>query len=240
MESTFFDINQLPQEEGLLVFGISMNRIGNIQSAENCFIHMKDLAEKITKTEGVGLVTVYSDYLYFHSEQPAHVLRDRYKELMVAHKDGFMNLVKKNPVWIPKAFSFMTFGQLLLDNSKEFKVGFDKIFELYNQDKDFQRYVHEDIKKSEHGFGEKEVSFILEEITFFYLATKGALSFNNQFVHQTEKWILNAYPGEPLRSEIYLYKKNPLKLSNEKNKYENSYYDLQAKIVYDLTKFVLD
>jgi len=239
MSQELFDINQLPKEEGLLVLGISMNRIGNIQSAENCFFHMKDLAQKIVKTEGVGLVTVYSDYLYFHSEEKAHILRDRYKELMLAHKDGFMNLVKKDPVWIPKAFSFLTFGQLMLDNSKIFKSAFDKITVIYSEDESFRKYVHEDVKKTEHGFGEKDITFILEEITYMYLAAKGELVFNNAFVNKTEQWILNMYPGEPLKSEIYLFQKNPLKLSNPKNKYENSYYDVDAKVLYDFSQCIL-
>lgn len=199
MDHTFYDINQLPQEEGLIVLGISMNRIGNVQSSEDCFNQISYLASKIVKTEGVGLVTLYSDYLYFHSDEPAYMLRDRYKELMVAHKDGFMNLVKKDPVWIPKAFSFLTFGQLILDNSKEFKSAFDKIFTMYSEDEQFQKYVHEDIKKTDHGFGEKDVVFILEEITYMYLGAKGSLTFNNYFINKTEKWVLNAYPGAPLK-----------------------------------------
>lgn len=240
MENTFYDINQLPSEEGLIVFGISMNRIGNIQSSEKCFNYMANLANKIVKTEGVGLVTLYSDYLYFHSDEPAHILRDRYKELMLAHKDGFMNLVKKDPRWIFKAFSFLTFGQVMLDNSKEFKRALDKILQMYNDDILFKKYVEEDAKKTEHGFGEKDILFILEEITLFYLAAKGVIVFNNLLVNKTEKWILNAYPGRPLKSEIYLFQKNPLNLSNQQNKYENSFYDLDGKVLYDLTKCSLE
>jgi hypothetical protein len=37
---TFFDINKFPKEEGLLLFPISLSRIGNAQTAENCFLYM--------------------------------------------------------------------------------------------------------------------------------------------------------------------------------------------------------
>ncbi len=236
-ENQFFDINQLPQEEGLLLFGISMNRIGNIQSPEKCFSYMEHLGGKIpVKTEGVGLVTLYSDYLYLLSNEPANVLRDRYKELMWSHKDGFMNLIKKDPRFVPKAFSFLSFGQVMLDNSEVFRPALDKVVALYRDDPVFKNLVDKDCKITDHGLGENERMFILEEITFFYLAAKGRLVFNNSFVNRTEQWILPVYPGKPLQCEAYLYQKNPLGLHNPKNKYENSCYDSQDKKVYDLLK----
>ena len=95
MPQVFFDINQLPQEEGIIFMGVSMSKIGNTQSAEKCVKYTEHLGTKITKTEGIGMIICYGDYLYFHSEEKANILRDRYKELMISHKSGFLNLLLK-------------------------------------------------------------------------------------------------------------------------------------------------
>lgn len=229
----FFDINKLPSEEGILFFGISMNRIGNVQSAEKCFEYLKWIDTKIAKTEGIGMVMWYGDYLYFHSEEKASVLRDRYKDLMLQHKNRFLRIIGKDPAWIKKAFSFYTFGQVMLDNSEIFSSAWSAILELHAKDGLFQKCVEEDCVRAGHGFAEKEKMFILEEITAYYLASKGKLNFNNRFVPGTEKWVLLGYPGKPLKSEVYLYQRNPLKLANPQNPFEDSYYDLEGKVLYD-------
>ena len=236
----FFDLNKFPKEEGILFFGISMNRIGNIQSAEKCFEYLQWIDTKIEKTEGIGMVMWYGDYLYFHSDQPASILRDRYKSLMLQHKNGFLNILSRDPAWVKKAFSFYTFGQVMLDNSEVFLSAWEKILELHATDALFKQYVEEDCARTSHGVGEKERMFILEEITAYYLASKGQLNFNNRFVPGTEKWVLLGYPGKPLKSEVYLYQKNPLKLTNIKNKFENCYYDLESRTLYDYHRIDLE
>jgi hypothetical protein len=73
----------------------------------------------------------------------------------------------------------------------------------------------------------------------FYLSQKGTFRMNNRFVTDAEKcWTLQAYPGKPLKSEIYLFQKNPLKLDNEKNPYQNCYYDLEDKVLYDYSRIM--
>jgi hypothetical protein len=236
----FFDLNQFPKEEGIIVFGISMSRIGNRQSAVECFKDLELLGKKITHTEGIGLVTLYGDYLYFHSDAPAGVLRDRYKELMSQHKNGFLDLLTKDPAWIKKAFSFLTFGQVFLDNSEVFSSAWSKLLQFYAADEKFRGFVLHDVGRVGGDLGERGVSFILEEILIFYLASKGQLKFNNRFVSGTEKWILFAYPGKPLMSEIYLYQYNPLGLKNQVNVYENCYYDLEKKLLYDYSRLDIE
>jgi len=240
-ENKFFDINKLPTTEGILFFGISMNRIGNAQSPKKCFEYLKHLASKIQHTDGIGMVIWYGDYLYFHSDDPAHKLRDRFKTLMISHKNAFLNLLKKDRKWTHKAFSFTTFGQMLLDNSDAYQEAYVAVENLYKNDSMFRKYVEEDCKSTGHNVGEKETRFILEEITMFYLSQKGSFRLSNKFVSDSEKtWVLQAYPGALLKSEVYLFRKNPLNLSNPKNQYENCFYDLEKKLLYDYSRVDLD
>jgi hypothetical protein len=240
-KNTFFDINKLPTTEGIFFLGISMSRIGNEQSPKKCFEYLQHLASKIQYTDGIGMEMWYSDYLYFHSENPAYALRNRFKEQMISHKNAFINLLRKDRVWTRKAFSFKTFGQILLENSDVYPLAYKSVQDLYKNDPAFKKYVDEDCLIAGHGSDEMSRNFILEEISMFYLSQKGSFRLNNQFVTDTEKnWVLQAYPGKPLKSEIYLFQKNPLDLSNPKNPYENCYYDLDGKILYDYNRINLD
>ncbi len=240
-KNKFYDINKFPTTEGILLLGISMNRIGNTQSPKKCFEHLKHLASKIQHTDGIGMVILYGDYLYFNSDEPANKLRDRFQSLMISHKNALLNLLKKDRKWTHKAFSFSTFGQMLLDNSGAYQKTYVAVNNLYSNDAVFRRYVEEDCKPTGHDVGEREARFILEEITMFYLSQKGTFHIGNSFVTDSEKnWILQAYPGKYLKSEVYLFKKNPLNLSNPKNQYENCFYDLEDKILYDYSRVELD
>jgi hypothetical protein len=240
-KNTFFDISRLPTTEGIFFLGISMSRIGNAQSPQKCIEYVRHLASKIQYTAGIGCELWYGDYLYLHTDEPAGLLRDRFKEDMISHKNGFMRLLQKDRVWTHKAFSFKTFGQILLENSDIYPLSYSAVKTLYKSDLRFRQYVHKDCTRVGQSIGERAVNFILEEIAMFYLSQKGAFRLNNKFITDTEKtWTLQAYPGKPLSSEVYLFQANPLKLSNPKNMYENCYYDLESKLLYDYTRLDLE
>ena len=50
-----------------------------------------------------------------------------------------------------------------------------------------------------------------------------------------EEWILNCYNGKPHRSQIYIHKKNLLKIKSE-NPYHDSWYDLDNKKLYEFER----
>ena len=232
-----FDINKFSEDEGIVLFCISMSRIGNAQSPQKCFEYLHHLASKIEYTNGIGLVFLYGDYLYLQSDQPAFVLRSRFLGQMVVHRNALMKLLRKDRKWTLRCFSYKTFGQLILDNAVAFQSAMKAVHELYKKDLTFKKHVQDDCLDTGHQVGEREVDFILEEIAALYLAQKGVLKLDNKFILDSEvKWILQVYPGKPLKSEIYLFQKNPLKLSNPKNVYENSFYDLEEQVLYDYLK----
>jgi hypothetical protein len=48
------------------------------------------------------------------------------------------------------------------------------------------------------------------------------------------------YPGKPPKHLIYLYQLDPFKLSNPKNKFQNCFYNLESKKIYDFNRLDLD
>jgi hypothetical protein len=79
----------------------------------------------------------------------------------------------------------------------------------------------------------------LEEILILYLISKGKIRLCNDYVQDKQKWILQCYPGKPIFSEVYLFQKNFFRLENKQNIYQNSFYDLEEKKLYDYKKMVL-
>ena len=232
----FYDLNKMPQQEGLLVFGVSMSRIGNAQSARKCFDYMESFIPKILYP-AVGLVFLYADSLYLYSDEKASILKKRFQNLIHSHKNEFSKLLKKHPLRIPKSISYLAWNQLVLE-TREFFDYFGKIQRIYKQDKKFQEYVKKDIGKKNPS--QNEIDFILEEILIFYLISKGRVRLYNDYVQDKQKWILQCYPGKPLMSEVYLFQKNFFKLNNKDNVYENSFYDLEEKRIYDYNRLDLE
>ena len=61
--NTFYDINKLPAEKGLILFGLSMNKLQNRQSAEMCIEDIRHLGIRKMSRPLIGLNFIYSDYL---------------------------------------------------------------------------------------------------------------------------------------------------------------------------------
>lgn len=242
MKNEFFDINKFPAESGILVFPISMSKISNSQNAQKCFEYMEHFTQnrKAVVKPHVGLNFVYGDYLYLHSDEKSHVLRNKFLPLIIGHRQNFINIIKRNPWYIQHAFGFTTWNQAFLE-CDSFMNYVGKLKQLYSQDKKLQKYIQEDLENfGKKKLDEHQLNFFLEEILLFYLIAKGKLKLHNEFVQGHEKWTLICYPGPPLKSEIYIFQKNPFKLSNPENKYENCYYDLDKKILYDYTRVDLE
>ena len=233
LKNKFFDINKLPSGWGILVFPISMSRISNSgQNARACFDYLVDINKKIQEPK-VGVTFVYGDYLYFHSNEKSFVLKQRFQELVIDHKNAIYNLLtskegKKHFQIIP-AFTFCTWNQLYLwtDNFKAYMM---RLADMAKKDKVLQKCLQEDAKVLGRKLDENQKMFLLEESLVAYLVSKGKINIYNEYVHGREKWLLWCYPGKPPKTQAYIFKKNIFDLHMEENKFENSVqYDLLNK-----------
>ncbi len=105
----FFDINKLPPEKGLLLFGLSMNKLLNRQDAEHCLEDVRHFSpSKITKPL-LGLNFIYSDFLYLYSDKPAPELKHSLMNQVIDHRNSFQKLVEKNNIefQIQHGFNYM-------------------------------------------------------------------------------------------------------------------------------------
>ncbi len=231
---SFYDINKFPKKSGLLVFGISMSKVSNSQSAPEVLKQIEYFYKKILYPH-VGVQIVYTDTLYLNSQDPAFGLKNKYQTLMLSHKAELEKLIAKKPYLIPTAFAFNSWSQTILQ-TKSFFYYLGQLKATYKADPDFRRCVEQDILASKKELNSMNIEYILEEITMMYLISKNKVCFQNQYLQNQPEWTLFCYPGEPLKSETYLHNHNLLKLKNPGNCYENSFYDLKDRKLYRYTQ----
>ncbi|MEQ1500122.1 MAG: hypothetical protein ABL917_01970 [Parcubacteria group bacterium] len=237
----FFDINKLPGEKGLLLFGLSMNKLQNRHSAEKCLEDIRHFSPSKISKPLVGLNFIYSDFLYLYSDKPAPELKNSFMNEVIGHRNSTHKLIEKNNIefQIQHAFNYMVWNQLYV-GTKDFNQLFAKLKKIYKEDITFQKYIEQDCKVFGREMGENQVNFFLEEILMFYLLSKNQIKLPNEYIENNQKWILLCYSGRPLKSCVYLYKLNPFKLDWGENPYQNSWYDLESKQLIDLNRVDLE
>lgn len=240
-DNTFFDINKLPPEKGLLLFGLSMNKLFLRQSPENCIQDVRHFHTAKVSKPLIGLNFIYSDFLYLYSDRPAPELKHSLMTQMISHKNGVQSILEKNNLdfQIQHAFNYMAWAQLYV-GTKNFDNLFVALKKIYQEDELFQKYIKEDCDTYGREMGDNQVNFFLEEILMFYLLTKNEVKLPNEYIEGQQKWILFCYPGRPLKSTVYMYQLNPFKLDWKDNPYQNSHFDLEAKQLIDFSRVYLE
>ncbi len=240
-KNTFFDINKLPPEKGLLLFGLSMNKLFLRQSPENCIKDIRHFHTAKVSKPLVGLNFIYSDFLYLYSDKPASELKHSFMTQMISHKNGVQSILEKNNLdfQIQHAFNYMAWSQLYV-GTKNFDNFFSTLKKIYAEDQLFQKYIKEDCDTYGREMGDNQVNFFLEETLMFYLLTKNEVKLPNEYIEGQQKWILFCYPGRPLKGTAYLYQLNPFNLDWKDNPYQNCYFDLEAKQLIDFARVDLE
>lgn len=239
--NVFFDINKLPAEKGLLLFGLSMNRLLNRQDAEHCMQDIRHLAINKVRKPLIGLNFIYSDFLYLYSDKPAPGLKHSFMNLVIDHRNSLQKLIEKNDMefQIQHGFNYMVWNQLYV-GTKDFNHLFEKLKKIYSEDKTFQKYLKEDCETFGKEMKDNQVNFFLEETLMMYLLRKNQVKLPNEYIENNQKWILFCYPGKPLKSEIYIHQLNPFKLEWKENPYQDSNYDLESKQLINFNDVDLD
>lgn len=88
----FYDINKLPPEKGLLLFGLSMNKLHNRQSPEQCFEDIKKISPSKVNKPLIGLNFIYSDFLYLYSDKSAPELKNTFMTEIIKHRNGMKSI----------------------------------------------------------------------------------------------------------------------------------------------------
>lgn len=240
----FHDINKFPRDYGILLFPISISRAENSkgQDPRQCLEFLNYFSPSKVSEPKIGLNMIYGDFLYMHSNEPASALKKKFMSIVLKHKNAFSKLIftNRDRFQIQHAFSCQVWNQLYLCYQGDFSSDFNKLKKIYSADPLFQKYVKEDSELSGRDINDNQINFFLEEHLMFYFLMKRQVYIPNEYVMGREKWVLNCYPGPPLKAEIYLHQLDPFKLSAPENPYQSHFYDLDKKILTNLLEVDLE
>ena len=151
-------------------------------------------------------------------------------EQVISHRNGMQKIIEKNihEFQIQQGFNYLVWNQLYV-GTKDFATKFATIKDIFRNDSLFRDYVKKDCDDFGREMEENQVNFFLEEMLMFYLTLYGQVKLPNEYIDNNQKWILNCYPGKPLRGTIYLGLLNPFKFKDSGNPYLNAQYDLDSK-----------
>lgn len=241
-KNTFYDINKLPKEYGILVFPISMSRALTSQSPKQYLGFLRHFSPSKVSDSKIGVNVVYGDWLYLHSKEKAEKLMTLYSQVAIDHKNGFRNIIRKHrdEFQIQQAFSFQVWNDQYFQYEGDFYAKFVQFKKLALADKKMVQYLKDDCKHWKSKWTEEQINFFLEEHLIFYLLSNGKLRIPNEYIQDREKWILIAYPGVLPKALVYTYQRDFFKLPKTGNPYENCNYDLESKKLVDFTRIDLD
>ncbi len=239
--NSFFDINKLPPEKGLLLFGLSMSKLLNRQNPANCLEDLRHFSPSKVSKPLIGCNFLYTDFLYLYSDQPAPALKQSFMNQVIDHRNGMQKLLEKNflEFQIQHSFNYIVWNQLYV-GTKDFNHLFEKLKKTYQEDKLFQKYLEQDCQVFGREMRENQVNYFLEESLMIYLLNKNKIKLPNEYVENNQKWVLFCYPGRPIKSIVYIHQLNPFKLEWQESPYQNAYYDLEEKKLMDFNRVDLE
>jgi hypothetical protein len=229
-KNAFFDINKFPAGWGTLLFPISMTKAHNSQSPSNYLKFITDVIVKKVVEPKIGVHFVYTDFLYLNSNEKASILKQKFMNQIINHKNALQKILLKNKsqFQIQGAFRFETWNQLYL-SVESFSDYLTRLHTLYEKDILLQKYIREDCRSFGKRLTKNQINFFLEEHLMVYLVAKGKGHLINEYVENRQQWILWCYPGNPPASLVYLLQLNPFNLDNAKNPYQNAQYNLKTE-----------
>ncbi|MBS3082317.1 hypothetical protein J4416_05340 [Candidatus Pacearchaeota archaeon] len=154
----------------------------------------------------IGLNFIYTDFLYFYSNEPAPELKNSFMNQIINHRNSMQKLLEKHSLdfQIQHAFNYLVWNQLYI-GTKDFKDLFARLKKIYAKDYTYQRYLEEDCVVFGREMKENQVNFYLEEALMFYLLAKNQIKLPNEYIENNQKWILMCYPGRPIKAIVYLF-----------------------------------
>src|SRR3989344_5517951 len=94
-----------PPGNGFLIFPLSMSRLACGQDPSSVYEWLEFFKKKITE-QTIDVIILYTNTLYFNSEEKAYILREKTNNQMMTHKRELAKLISHNKEFSPKAIHF--------------------------------------------------------------------------------------------------------------------------------------
>lgn len=231
-----FDISRI-EGDGYLILPLSMSRLATGQSPEFCYEVIENFAKKL-ETFGNDIILLYTNGLYFNSEEVSFENRKKTTQQALNHIYAMRNLVEKKKQFIPGAIHYLPIDFVIF-NSEVFKDCVEKLKKLEEEDEKFREMLVANSRDRQ--YTEANMNFLIEEIVVAHILRQKLVELPRTLV-KTDSWRLLAYPGVPLSSDIYQWQKGILPKKEDINPYSGAQYNLETKqlIIFDEALIVAD
>jgi hypothetical protein len=224
-----FDINGI-RGDGYLIMPLSMSRLATGQTPAICYEVLEYFLKKL-ETFSNDVVLLYTNGLYFNSEEISFENRRKTTQQALDHIYAFRNIIEKKRQFIPSAIHYLPIDYILF-NSRYFKEFFEILKTRESQDEVFRSLLIADSK--DRKYTEANINFLLEEIVVAHILRQKLVDLPRTLT-KSDVWRLIAYPGEPLLSDVYQWKNGILPKKKSDNTFDGMQYDILEKklIIFD-------
>lgn len=226
-----YDINKLPTD-GYLIFPLSMSRLANGQSPEECYEMIKYFESKVSEV-GIDLVLLYTNGLYYNNTEPALEVRKRTNGQMLSHRNALYKMIVKEKKFITQAMHFLPWDYTILDAPR-----FDEFFQILKKASEADSEFNDLLKQGLAGreANEANINFLIEEIVVTHLIREQMISLPRTLVKK-DTFRLVVYPGPHFEADKYQVKKGLLPKNPDcNNLYRAAHYDFSKKVLIDFNK----
>ncbi len=224
------DISRLPND-GYLIFPLSMSRLQTSQNPEACYQALAYFDQKIPVISN-DVVFLYTNGLYYNTEESALSVRVRTLAQMLGHKNALQRVILQNREFVPQAMHFLPWDFVTL-NGPQFESFVHALRRHHLIHPEFQQAVRLSLGEREET--EANVNFLLEEIAVTHLLREKMVELPKSLVKQ-DTFRLICYHGPHMPADAYQWQNHLLPLNEEcTNPYRASHYDLEAHLLFDIS-----
>ena len=226
-----YDINKLPTD-GYLIFPLSMSRLANGQSPEECYKMIKHFESKVSEF-GIDLVILYTNGLYYNNTDSALDVRKKTNGQMLSHRNALYKMIVKDKKYVTQAVHFLPWDYTILD-APRFEDFFQILKKEGERNKEFGDLLTQGLNGREAN--EANLSFLIEEIVVTHLIREQLVSFPKTLVKK-DTFRLVVYPGVHFEADKYQCQKGLLPKNEDCiNPFRSAHYDFAKKVLVDFNK----
>ena len=186
----FHDINRVPPN-GTLVLPLSLGKLHGQQSPTAIYEFLTFFGDKIRQT-GVDVVLIYTNGLYFNSDEVALDLRISTTNQMVRHRQELAAMIVQRREFTAQTFHYLPWDYLIL-RAERFPEFFNRLESAYARDAGFREVVAADL--GERGTSAANVRFMLEELAVTHVLRQKFVELPHT-ISTPFGWRLIAYAGQ--------------------------------------------
>jgi hypothetical protein len=204
------DLNRV-QTNGCLVLPLSLGKLHGQQSPAALIDFLVFFAETKIHQLGIDVILLYTNGLYFNSDEPALDLRVSTTNQVVRHRLELASLIGQRRDFMPQAFHFLPWDYVIL-RSDRFCEFLQRLERAHETDPGFRAAVAADL--AQRGTTTANVRFVLEELAVTHIIRQKYVVLPTT-VATPNAWRLIAYAGSYLQSDLYMYQHQLLPINAE-------------------------